>query len=196
MTATLPDNHALKQALRREGLERRDGLDAAWRAMASREIAARALALDLLDADRAAGTVVAGYWPMRSEVDTRPLLEALSQRGFSLALPLVVDPHLRFLRWHPGAALVRGSFGVEAPAADGEELRPDILLLPLARFDGARNRIGYGKGHYDRAIARLTQEKPVHTIGLAFAAQSADKIPAEPHDVRLDTIVTETGIIG
>ena len=191
MTPPPPD----KNALRLEGLARRDALDAAWRAQASRQIARHALALPDLAASHAGQVTIAGYWPMRSEVDTRPLLAALAERGFTLALPLVADPHLRFLRWRPGEALVRGAFAVEAPPADAEEVRPDLLLLPLARFDPACNRIGYGKGHYDRAIARLTQRKPVRTIGLAFAVQSAEKIPVEGHDVRLDMVVTETGII-
>ena len=68
---------------------------------------------------------------------------------------------------------------MEAPPADAEELLPDILLLPLARFDAACNRIGYGKGHYDRAVTRLMQHKTVRTIGLAFAVQSAEKISVE-----------------
>jgi len=184
-----------KHALRLEGLARRDALDAAWRAQASRQIAQQALALPDLAAPHAGRVTIAGYWPMRSEVDTRPLLTALAERGFTLALPLVAEPHLRFLRWRPGEALVRGAFAVEAPPADAEELLPDILLLPLARFDAACNRIGYGKGHYDRAVTRLMQHKTVRTIGLAFAVQSAEKISVEAHDVRLDMVVTETGII-
>jgi 5-formyltetrahydrofolate cyclo-ligase len=184
-----------KHALRLEGLARRDALDGAWREDASRQIMQHVLAVPDLAPDQAGRAVIAGYWPMRSEVDTRALLSALAERGFTLALPLVVDPHLRFLRWRPGEKLLRGAFAVEAPAPDAEELQPDILLMPLARFDAACNRIGYGKGHYDRAIARLTQEKPVRTIGLAFAVQSAEKIPVEAHDVRLDLIVTEAGII-
>ncbi len=181
--------------MRIAGLARRDGLDAAWREAASQDIAAHALTLPELGALRARGLIVAGYAPIRSEVDTLPLLAALDQRGVPLALPLVRDPHLVFLRWRPGEALIRGAFGVSAPAPESEVVAPDILLMPLSRFDRARNRIGYGKGHYDRAIAGLTQEKPVITIGLAFTMQEADSIPAEPHDRRLDIIVTETEIL-
>lgn len=152
----------------------------------------RVLALPVFDAAHARQRIVAGYAPIRSEVETFPLLEALARRGFTLALPLVRDPRLIFLRWDPGETLIRGAFGVSAPPETGEALAPDILIMPLARFDRARNRIGYGKGHYDRAIAGLTAEKPVTTIGLAFDIQVADSIPAEPHDRRLDIVVTET----
>lgn len=181
--------------MRRSGLARRDALDVARRDAASQAIADHALTLPELDADRAGGATIAGYSPIRSEVDTLPLLGALARRGFALALPLVVDPHLVFLRWRHGDALIRGAFGVSAPAPGSEVVAPDILLMPLACFDRARNRIGYGKGHYDRAIAGLTQEKPVITIGLAFTTQEADSIPAESHDRRLDIIVTETEIL-
>lgn len=163
-------------------------------------IARHALSLPELAAPRpdarATGPlIVAGYAPIRSEVDSFPLLGALAERGFGLALPLVRDPFLAFLRWRPGEPLIRGGFGVSAPSPEAGEVAPDILLMPLSRFDRARNRIGYGKGHYDRAIAGLTQEKPVITIGLAFDIQATDSIPAEPHDRRLDIIVTETEIL-
>lgn len=147
------------------------------------------------DAHATGPLIVAGYAPIRSEVDSYPLLGALAERGFCLALPLVRDPFLAFLRWRPGEPLIRGGFGVSAPSPEAGEVAPDILLMPLSRFDRARNRIGYGKGHYDRAIAGLTQEKPVITIGLAFDIQATDSIPAEPHDRRLDIIVTETEIV-
>ncbi len=178
--------------MRRAGLAGRDELDRAYREKASRLIAQRVLALPVFDAAHAQRRIVSGYAPIRSEVDTFPLLGALAQRGFTLALPLVRDPHLVFLRWQPDEPLIRGAFGVSAPSEESEALIPDILVMPLSRFDRARNRIGYGKGHYDRAIAALTLDKPVTTIGLAFDIQRADSIPAEPHDRRLDCIVTET----
>ena len=188
----LSQSAAEKEALRRAGLAARDSLDHAYRESASRRIAQRVLALPVFDAAHAQRRIVAGYAPIRSEVDTFALLDALAQRGFTLALPLVRDPRLVFLRWRPGEELIRGAFGVSAPSEESGVLVPDILLMPLSRFDRARNRIGYGKGHYDRAIAGLTQEKPVITIGLAFDIQATESIPAEPHDRRLDFVVTET----
>ncbi len=154
-------------------------------------IAGRVLALPELP-DSA---VVAAYWPIRSEVDTRPLLEALAARGLTLCLPHVEHPVLTFLAWRPGDALRRASFGLSEPAEGAAAVEPDLLLMPLARFDRGLNRIGYGKGHYDRAIADLTQRKNVLSIGLAFAVQETETIPTEDHDRRLDIVVTEKEII-
>lgn len=180
-----------KTALRREGLARRDALPEAARASGASAIAERLLALPELAAPLVAGRVVAGYWPLRSEVDARPALEALRARGARIALPVVADPSLVFRDWRPGAALTAGAFGVHAPGADAAVLEPDVLLVPLARFDAACQRIGYGKGHYDRALAALEARRPVLAIGLAFSVQEASRIPAEDHDRRLDIVVTE-----
>ena len=69
------------------------------------------------------------------------------------------------------------------------------MLVPLAAFDRAGHRIGYGAGYYDMTIARIRAMKPVTAIGLAFAAQEADKVPAEPHDAPLDLVLTEKDVI-
>ncbi len=180
-----------KAALRQEGLAGRDALPAAARESAAQAIAARLLALPEL----AGARVIAGYWPLRSEVDVRPALAALHERGARIVLPVVADPHLLFREWTPGTALSRGPFGVEGPGPDAPTLRPDALLVPLARFDRERHRIGYGKGHYDRALAALERDGPVVAVGVAFSVQEASIIPAEDHDRRLDMIVTEAEIV-
>jgi 5-formyltetrahydrofolate cyclo-ligase len=141
------------------------------------------------------GAIVAGYMPIRSEIDPRPLMAALAARGARLCLPVVAEDRetLIFREWHAGAALEPSGFGLSVPTADAAELAPDVLLLPLAVFDAAGNRIGYGKGHYDRALARLEAVGPRRKIGLAFALQRVDAVPAEPHDRPLDLILTEDG---
>ncbi|WP_052341721.1 5-formyltetrahydrofolate cyclo-ligase [Salinarimonas rosea] len=180
-----------KPALRAEGLARRDALDPAFR-----EEAARRLVHTLLSLPELAGVgVVAGYWPLRSELDPRPALVSLAERGHRIALPVVAEPSLVFRAWTPGTPLVRGPFGVEAPGPEAEVLHPQALLVPLSRFDRARHRIGYGKGHYDRALAALERAGPVIAIGVAFSVQEAQTIPAEDHDRRLDLVVTEAETI-
>ena len=72
---------------------------------------------------------------------------------------------------------------------------PDIVLVPLAAFDRAGHRIGYGAGHYDRTLAHLRKSKGITAIGLAFAAQEIAAVPALPHDVALDYVLTETKAI-
>jgi 5-formyltetrahydrofolate cyclo-ligase len=181
----------LKQRLRQEAFARRDGLDKTWRQQASREIAKRALALPDLDHVEPVG----GYWPIHSEVDPRPILRGLSKRGQSVALAQILDPHLIWRAWRPGDPLTKGRLGVKEPRAEAAECFPQALIVPLACFDRRGGRVGYGKGHFDRTIAALTARHPVLAVGLGYALQEIPEVPLEPHDRRLDYIVTETELI-
>jgi 5-formyltetrahydrofolate cyclo-ligase len=181
----------LKDRLRTEGFARRDGLDEAFREKAAQHIAEQVLALpDLQEL-----TPVGGYWPIRSEVDPRPLMEALLARGQDVALSQILHPHLSFRLWQPGDVLVKGGFGVREPGPDAPECFPVALLVPLVAFDRSGGRVGYGKGHFDRAIAALEAKHPILTIGLAYAVQEIERVPVEPHDRLLDIIVTEAELI-
>jgi 5-formyltetrahydrofolate cyclo-ligase len=180
-----------KDQLRAEGFTRRDSLDKTFRKKAAQRIAEQVLALpDLREL-----TPVGSYWPIRSEVDTRPLMEALLARGQDVALSQILHPHLSFRLWQPGDVLVKGGFGVREPGPDAPECFPVALLVPLVAFDRSGGRIGYGKGHFDRAIAALEDKHPVLTIGLAYAVQEIERVPVEPHDRRLDVVVTEAELI-
>jgi 5-formyltetrahydrofolate cyclo-ligase len=140
-----------------------------------------------------AGACVAGFWPMGPEIDIRPLLDALHERGHPLVLP-VTPPRghpLVFRRWTPGEALEPGRGGTHHPAA-GEAVTPDVLLVPLLAFDRAGRRLGYGAGYYDRTLAGLPQAL---AIGCGFAAQEMSEVPAGPEDVPLPLIATETGLL-
>jgi 5-formyltetrahydrofolate cyclo-ligase len=139
------------------------------------------------------GAIIAGYWPMGDEMDPRPLMLALASRGHAIALP-VTPPRgqpLAFHAWAPGAALRPGPMGTSEPVA-GEELRPDVLLVPLLAFDRAGRRLGYGGGYYDRTLAALPGAKP---IGIAYAGQEMPEVPAGPQDMRLPLIATEDSVI-
>jgi 5-formyltetrahydrofolate cyclo-ligase len=188
---TEPTPAEIKDRLRQDAFARRDGLDREWRRSACRAIAERALALPQLQNVRPVG----GYWPIRSEVDPRPILRALLKRGQTIALSQIMHPRLSWREWRPGDVLVRGGFGVREPGPDAPECFPQALLVPLAAFDRQRHRIGYGKGHFDRSIAALSAMHPVITIGLAFSVQEVASVPAEDHDRRLDVIVTEAEVI-
>ena len=181
----------IKDRLREAAFAKRNALDADWRRQASRAIAARVLALaELRDVQP-----VGGYWPIRSEVDPRPILRALVKRGQTVALSQILHPRLSWREWRPGDTLVKGGFGVREPGPDAPECFPRALLVPLAAFDRDRHRLGYGKGHFDRAIAALSDMHPVVAVGLAYSAQEVPSLPAEPHDRRLDLIVTEAEVI-
>lgn len=182
---------AAKAALRERALSRRDALAAGTRARAAEVLASHADALPLEN-----GAIVSGFWPIRSEIDPRPLLDALAARGATIALPAVIDRRtIVFRRYAPDVALVAGSFGTFAPGPEAEPLDPDLMLMPLAAFDDAGNRIGYGGGYYDRAIARLhAAGRRPRLVGLAFECQRVEAVPAEPHDVPLHTALTENGL--
>ncbi|EEE43063.1 5-formyltetrahydrofolate cyclo-ligase [Roseibium alexandrii] len=177
-----------KQRLRKEALARRKAMPEVVRIEKS-----LALADHVSDLPIPEGAVVAGFWPIRDEIDPRPLLDRLRQNGHTLCLPVVADPYLIFRKLDRGCAMEDAGFGTMAPGPDAEELRPDVLLMPLAGFDRQGNRIGYGKGHYDTAISSLEKSGPLLCIGLAFALQEVELVSAEGHDKPLAGILTEDG---
>jgi 5-formyltetrahydrofolate cyclo-ligase len=176
----------VKAEARRHALERRAGCDPALGARLAEHV--------LAEAPPPAGAVVAGFWPMGSEIDIRPLLQALDARGHALALP--VTPRrglpLTFRRWRWGEPLVRGPLGTRQPEATAEALAPEWLLVPLLAFDRAGRRLGYGGGYYDRTLAGLPGAQPV---GCAYAAQEVHEVPAGPDDARLPLVATERGVV-
>ena len=186
------DIRAQKKALRNEALGRRDALDEFWRLEAAMEMAERAKA----SIDLAPGTVVSGFWPMRSEVDVRPMMFALREKGGRLCLPAILDKTtIVFRELLHNAPMVDMGFGTHGPGEAAEVLDPALMLVPLAAFDARGHRLGYGAGYYDRAIARL-EAKGVspRLIGIAFDCQEVPQVPDEAHDVPLPEILTESGL--
>ena len=181
-----------KAAIRNERLALRDAMTPEARiegSLAMMEKAGDGIAFD-------PGTVVSGFWPIRSEADIRPLMAHLRTRGARLCLPVVLDREtIVFRDFLADAPVVRTGFGTTGPGPEAAVIDPDILLVPLSAFDRDGNRIGYGAGHYDRAIDRLRAKGRVpKLIGIAFDCQEVASVPAEPHDVPLDGILTESGL--
>ena len=181
-----------KNELRAAALARRDALGLQERASAARAIATRMPPLEIMPS-----TIVAGYAPIRSEIDPAQLMQSFAARGAALAMPAISarNAALAFRAWKKGEALAPGAFGIPEPPAKAAEVVPDILLVPLAAFDRAGHRIGYGAGYYDRTLAQLREKKIVTAIGLAFAVQEIPQVPALAHDVRLDYVLTETELL-
>ncbi len=143
------------------------------------------------------GAVVSLYYPIRSELDTEPLLQALIERRVDIVLPVAAKKKtpLQFRRFAPGDALEKGAYGELIPAAAASEARPDIVVAPLLGFSRSGDRLGYGGGYYDRTLKELRHSGSVVAVGYAYAAQEVDGLPASPLDQRLDWIVTERGAI-
>ncbi|KGJ02780.1 5-formyltetrahydrofolate cyclo-ligase [Paracoccus halophilus] len=139
-----------------------------------------------------ADKVLAGYWPMRDEADPRPAMQA--HRG-PVCLPVVTGPARPLVFRQFDGRLEAGVFGTSHPPADSPELRPEVLIVPLAGFDRMGNRLGYGGGFYDRSLQMLRGRGQVIAIGLAYAVQEIRAIPIEQTDQPLDMIVTDGGII-
>lgn len=174
-----------KAAARAEALRRRAEIQCAGQG------AATDVLRDVLRAH--SGLVLAGYVPMRGEIDPRP---AMAAHAGPVAVPVVTGPAqpLAFRAWHPDAVLVPGAFGALIPR-DGAWLVPSVLIVPLLAFDAAGYRLGYGGGFYDRTLEQLRKAGDVLAIGFAFAAQEVASVPREATDQPLDLIVTERGVL-
>jgi len=137
--------------------------------------------------------IVAGYFPIGTELDPRPLMAEFQARGSRLCLPVMHgrEEALSFHQWKLGEDLIQGGFGVHEPDPAQNELIPNLILIPLLAADKQGGRLGYGKGYYDRTLSRLRDEGTVICVGLAFEAQIVDRVPVEPHDQALDWVVTE-----
>jgi 5-formyltetrahydrofolate cyclo-ligase len=191
MIDSSPTVSASKWNLRSAALAARDALSEAHRLAGAETIAQRGLPVAL-----APGAVVAGYSSIRSELDPLPLMRALAAQGASLALPVTIasDLPLEFRAWSPGDPTRRGPLGIPEPFLQGDDLVPDVVLVPLAAFDRRGHRIGYGAGNYDRTLAHLRALKSVSAIGLAFTVQEIEAIPALSHDATLDYVLTEINV--
>jgi 5-formyltetrahydrofolate cyclo-ligase len=181
-----------KKQLRATALALRDALPAAERQAAAEAVARRAFPVMI-----ALGTVVSGFSSMKTEINPMPLLRKLAAAGAKLALPCIAGrgKPLIMRAWDFGAALASGQWGIREPTPDAPEVLPDILIVPLACFDRAGHRIGYGAGYYDMTIRALRAKKKITAIGIAFAAQEIPQVPATERDERLDLVLTEREVI-
>ena len=177
-----------KATLRSEALARRDAMPAAERVAAVEVVVQRPFPVSVKP-----GVIVSGYSPMKSEFNPVPLMRKFSESGAALALPVTPKrgSPLIMRAFAFGDEMASGVWGIREPKPESPEVFPDIMLVPLAAFDRNGHRIGYGAGYYDMTIARIRAMKPVVAIGIAFAAQEIERVPATAFDARLDLVLTE-----
>jgi 5-formyltetrahydrofolate cyclo-ligase len=189
----------MKAKLRRELRTRRRSLGAAEHARRSRLAASF---IGRLAAFKS-GSRVAIYLPFDGETDPSALLALARRRRIRIFVPVVIDLRHRRLRFHPLTGKTRrGTFGISIPrgASPRDAVAPrwfDLIVVPLVGADREGHRLGMGGGFYDRALAfrrRRRCWRGPQLVGLAFDCQRADSVYAEPFDVRLDALATESGI--
>ncbi len=191
MTPQAPDDAvAGKERLRRRLLRERRAASSA-----DRDATADALSLHLLAERIVAGARrVAAYCSMPEEPGTAPLLAALHARGIEVIVPVVAGDALDWVGHEPGATTSRGPLGVEEPTGPrlGRDAlgTVDVVLVPALAVDHRGRRLGRGAGYYDRALAGVT----VPLVAVVHARELLPEIPAEPHDVPVHLVVTETGV--
>lgn len=141
------------------------------------------------------GVVFSGYWPIKGEPDLRPVMASLHRAGVTIALPIVETraAPLIFRRWTPETRMTRGDWNIPVPPPDAQALDPDIALAPCLGWDEGCYRLGWGGGYFDRTLGALNPRPFV--IGIALAQARLPTIYPQPHDIPLDLIVTEEGVL-
>jgi 5-formyltetrahydrofolate cyclo-ligase len=187
-TSKLPGGGS-RSALRRGRIAAREALTAVDHATRSTRIERH-----LLTWFRGRRPAVVGFcWPVRAEVDLRPAVRRLRDAGWRACLPVIVGPAkpMAFRAWTPDTAMAVDRHGIAYPA-DGEAMRPDVLLMPVNAVDAQGYRLGYGGGYFDRTLAAL-DPRPI-AIGIGFDLARVDSIGPEAHDIPLDILITESGV--
>ena len=141
------------------------------------------------------GVPLAGYMPIRTEIDPLPVMAEAAAHG-PVGVPVIqgAGQPLKFSRWQPDGPLREGPFGAQVPEVD-DYFEPEILIVPLVAFDAKSGRLGYGGGFYDRTLELLRGKRATMAIGFAFDAQEAEDLPLEPTDQPLDMMITESRIL-
>ena len=147
-------------------------------------------------------TVIGAYWPIKGEFDPLPALHRWKEDGELLdeqqlrriGLPVVDKMHktLKFHAWYPGCPMEEDAYGIPKPK-DTEVIVPTLLFVPCVGYGTGGFRLGYGGGFYDRTLATL--EPRPYTVGLGFTNGFLDDLEPEPHDMALDAILNDNGVV-
>ncbi len=140
---------------------------------------------------------IAGYFPSIYEANIINFLKEASKKNFKIVLPVIKSSkNMCYKLWIYQEPLFVSKFGILEPKKSKIEIVPDLILVPLVAYDKYLNRIGYGKGYYDRSLAKVKKiKKKVISMGIAYSFQKSEIIPTNKNDFKLDYILTERGII-
>jgi 5-formyltetrahydrofolate cyclo-ligase len=180
-----------KEALRRAALDARKAfvrtLSDADRALLEKRLAEHLTSLF------AGVSVVGGYCPLGSEISPLPAMEEARAVGAIVGFPCFTNPAKPF-RFLAGDPLEAGPFGIMQPARRHPVVEPDLILVPLIAIDGRGTRLGRGKGHYDRALARL-KKSGARLVGVGWPLQRlVETIPTDDWDIPLDAFASPGGL--
>jgi len=141
--------------------------------------------------------IIAGYYPANYEVNVLKFLEQAQKKRYKIALPAIdTSSKMSFKLWNFNHPLYINKFGILEPDRLNQKIKPDLILVPLVAFDKNLNRIGYGKGYYDRNLRKIKKtKKKIVSLGIAYSFQKSEVIPVNKYDFKLDYIFTEQGII-
>ncbi len=192
---TIPDQHVLKNQIRKELRARRTDLagdrKSSFDEAINRHLVEYAHAARLSD--------IAAYMAFDGEPDLAPALRQLEADGVTIALPVVKEVAGRstmvFHRWTRDCALAPNRYGILEPSGTEEIPIPrfDIVLVPLVGWDRRGSRLGMGASYYDRAFQPFAQSPRPMRMGVGYSAQEHSGIPLDPWDIRLHAMLTEKG---
>ena len=136
------------------------------------------------------------YYPANYEVNVLKLFKLLKKKNIKTLLPVTKSKNeMKFVEWQYLDPLQVNKFGMLDPCHKVESSMPDIMLVPLLAFDPQNNRLGYGKGFYDKYLSRFSlKKKHITTIGLSYSFQKVNELPTNKYDVKLNFVITEKDI--
>jgi 5,10-methenyltetrahydrofolate synthetase len=184
--STWTDVARWRKAERERLIEARMAMGMDERKTASGRIAANAMRA----IGKLGGRIVSLYWPFRGEPDLRDWMLEIIDHGGRIALPVVIEKGkpLEFRLWSPGEPLERGVWNILVPSR-GTAVLPHVVIAPVVGYDEENYRLGYGGGFFDRTLA-AAPKKPL-VIGVGYAASRIRTIYPQPHDIKMDVIVTD-----
>tara|TARA_B110001450_G_C17480403_1_gene423987 strand:+ start:16 stop:570 length:555 start_codon:yes stop_codon:yes gene_type:complete len=140
--------------------------------------------------------IISLYYPSKHEVNVLRIFELLKKINIKIVLPVTkFNNQMHFVEWKYLDPLKVNKFGMLEPSLRSKIFVPKFMLVPLLAFDDNNNRLGYGKGFYDRFLNKfLKLKKNIITIGVAFSFQNYNKLPVSNLDIKLDYILTEKGL--